>query len=57
MRSRYTRTAHEDHRRFVDLIEGGDAAGAEELWRAHLRASGEELLKEFGRDSIVALPT
>jgi DNA-binding FadR family transcriptional regulator len=56
LRSGYTRAAHEDHVRVLDLIELGDAVGAEELWRAHLRSSGEELLKEFGGESIVVLP-
>jgi DNA-binding FadR family transcriptional regulator len=36
---------HEEHRRLVELIEVGDTAGAQTLWRAHLRASAAS----FGR--------
>ncbi|WP_211177474.1 FadR/GntR family transcriptional regulator [Pseudonocardia acidicola] len=33
------------HRRIVDLIEAGDVAGAEELWRRHLTEARDYLLR------------
>jgi DNA-binding FadR family transcriptional regulator len=37
-------TARRAHARLVDLIEAGDAAAAEELWRKHLHAGSQHLL-------------
>jgi GntR family transcriptional regulator, transcriptional repressor for pyruvate dehydrogenase complex len=36
------------HRRLVELIDVGDAEGAEALWRRHMSRAGEILLQEHG---------
>jgi DNA-binding FadR family transcriptional regulator len=35
--------AQRTHARFIDLIESGDAAGAEKLWRKHLSEAGRHV--------------
>ena len=46
-----TKLAHKAHRArtvLADLIEAGDAAGAEQLWRKHLSDAGEVLVTNQG---------
>jgi DNA-binding FadR family transcriptional regulator len=43
------------HRKVVDLIEAGDAAGAEKHWRNYLAASGRYLYSVIPAKSVVDL--
>jgi DNA-binding GntR family transcriptional regulator len=43
------------HRRLVDLIAAGDAAGAEEWWRLHLTEANRYLLAIPGGDDPLDL--
>ena len=39
----------------VDLIEAGDADGAEEHWRNHVVNAGRNILNKAGRKTVVDL--
>jgi GntR family transcriptional regulator, transcriptional repressor for pyruvate dehydrogenase complex len=39
----------------VDLVEAGDAAGAEEHWRSHMEVSAKNLLDDVGSRTVVEL--
>jgi DNA-binding GntR family transcriptional regulator len=54
--SHFTQAIYEEHQEVLTLIEDGDALAAEESWRAHTQAWGADIMKEFGGDTIVALP-
>jgi DNA-binding FadR family transcriptional regulator len=41
--------------KLVELIEAGDADGAERHWRSHMRAAGQALLDHAGRKTVVDL--
>lgn len=41
------------HRKLVDLIESGDAAGAEAHWNAHMENAGRVWLSPLGSKSVV----
>jgi GntR family transcriptional repressor for pyruvate dehydrogenase complex len=51
---RLTRRAVAARRRLIDLIEAGDADGAEDLWRRHLTEAGDVLAGGTG-ESVVDL--
>jgi GntR family transcriptional regulator, transcriptional repressor for pyruvate dehydrogenase complex len=40
--------AHQMHRRLVELIDAGDASGAETLWRKHLKSGRIQLSSGAG---------
>lgn len=43
------------HRRLVDLIEAGDATGAEAFWRQHMTAVGQLFAKTYGAKTVFEL--
>ncbi len=45
--------ARSDHARLIDLIEQGDAAGAEEAWTQHLRNTARLTRRTFGRARLI----
>ncbi len=51
----YTRTGHEHHTHVIDLIEHGDADGAEAFWRFHMEGAAERALLHLGPTTIVDL--
>jgi GntR family transcriptional repressor for pyruvate dehydrogenase complex len=53
---RYTHALHRDHEELLDYIEEGNDLAAEALWRQHLSIWGSRMVKEFGEDTVVALP-
>ncbi len=51
----YTRQANEHHTHVVDLIEQGDAEGAEAFWRMHVEGAAERALLHLGPTTIIDL--
>ncbi|MGH9186524.1 MAG: FadR/GntR family transcriptional regulator [Acidimicrobiales bacterium] len=49
------RAALHAHQRLVDLIEAGDAEGAESFWRKHMTAVGELFAKTHGPKTVFEL--
>lgn len=49
------RAAYRAHTRLVDLIEAGDADGAEAYWREHMRAVGQLFSKTYGPKTVFEL--
>jgi DNA-binding FadR family transcriptional regulator len=52
---RQGRRSHVAHKRLIEMIEAGDADGAEEIWRRHLVEGGEYLIAAGGRDVVGVL--
>jgi DNA-binding GntR family transcriptional regulator len=52
---RNARKAHRAHEKLVELVEAGDPAGAEELWRAHIEATTPFLLRTLPSDTVLSL--
>jgi DNA-binding FadR family transcriptional regulator len=48
-------SAIDDHRRLLDLVHAGDAAGAEELWREHLDRAAAAALRWLGERKVIDL--
>ena len=51
------RKSCEAHERLVDLVEAGDADGAEEHWRSHLEEGAHAMLKGLGAKKVLDLLT
>jgi DNA-binding FadR family transcriptional regulator len=49
------RASQRAHERLVELVRDRDAQGAEELWRSHLVAGGEVLVRDRPRTAVVDL--
>lgn len=47
--------AHRAHARLTELIEAGDAEGAERFWRQHMTAVGRLFQKRYGTTSLYQL--
>jgi DNA-binding FadR family transcriptional regulator len=43
------------HRRFVELLEDGDAEGAEKLWRHHIEATTDYIIEAGGATTVLDL--
>ena len=43
------------HRKLIELLEAGDAAGAERLWRKHIEATKEFHVNSGGPTALLAL--
>lgn len=43
------------HRRFVELLEAGDAEGAERLWRRHIEAATDYVVEAGGATTVLDL--
>ena len=52
---RRTRFGLKSHAKLIEHIERGDGEGAEQHWRAHMRAAGEFWLSAVGRNALVDL--
>jgi GntR family transcriptional regulator, transcriptional repressor for pyruvate dehydrogenase complex len=50
--ARLSRKADRTRRKLIDLIEAGDEAGAEELWRKHLTEAGQILMSTNGETVV-----
>ena len=49
------RRAIRSQRKLCDLIEAGDSEGAEEHWRAHVKAAGRAVLDAAGAKTVLDL--
>jgi DNA-binding FadR family transcriptional regulator len=48
-------TGSRAHRRFLQLVEAGDAAGARRVWETHVRETTKYLLADPGADTVLDL--
>lgn len=53
--SRSLRRAIRSQEKLIALVEAGDADGAEEHWRSHVRTANRSILKSAGRSTVVDL--
>ena len=54
-RYRHGADRHREHTEVIRLIEAGEARAAEQLWREHLEAARQVLMREGGASSLVDL--